>query len=68
MAASDKLHAPIIITELNSTQFFFIYAPNQQLQGQLQTQHSADTSNYIIHRTQHKVKDKLQEGTEGKEH
>jgi hypothetical protein len=25
--------------------FFMIYLPSQQLQGQLQTQHSVDTSN-----------------------
>jgi hypothetical protein len=28
--------------------FFIIYVPSQQLQGQLQTQHSVDTSNYIM--------------------
>jgi hypothetical protein len=27
-------------------QFFIIYMPSQQLQGQLQTQHSVDTVNY----------------------
>jgi hypothetical protein len=27
----------------NSIQFFVIYVPSQQLQGQLQTQHSVDT-------------------------
>jgi hypothetical protein len=32
----------------NSVEFFIIYMPSQQLQGQLQTQHSADTSNYIM--------------------
>jgi hypothetical protein len=32
----------------NSIQFFIIYVPSQQLQGQLQTQHSVDTSNYIM--------------------
>jgi ABC-type antimicrobial peptide transport system permease subunit len=31
-----------------SVQFFIIYVPSQQLQGQLQTQHSVDTSNYIM--------------------
>jgi hypothetical protein len=31
----------------NSIQFFIIYAPSQQLQGQLQTQHSVDTGNCI---------------------
>jgi hypothetical protein len=29
----------------NSIQFFIIYVPSQQLQGQLQTQHSVDTGN-----------------------
>jgi hypothetical protein len=32
----------------NSFQFFIIYVPSQQLQVQLQTQHSVDTSNYIM--------------------
>jgi hypothetical protein len=32
----------------NSVQFFIIYVPSQQPQGQLQTQHSVDTSNYIM--------------------
>jgi hypothetical protein len=31
----------------NSLQFFIIYVPNQQLQGQLQTDHSVATGNYI---------------------
>jgi hypothetical protein len=29
-------------------QFLIIYVPSQQLQSQLQTQHSVDTSNYIM--------------------
>jgi hypothetical protein len=29
-------------------QFFIIYVPSQQLQSQLQTQHSVDTGNYIM--------------------
>jgi hypothetical protein len=29
----------------NLIKFFIIYVPSQQLQGQLQTQHSVDTSN-----------------------
>jgi hypothetical protein len=41
-------------------QFFIIYMPSQQLQGQLQTQHS------VREQTQHKVKDKLQASTGGK--
>jgi hypothetical protein len=32
----------------NSIQFFIIYVKSRQLQDQLQTQHSVDTSNYII--------------------
>jgi hypothetical protein len=35
--------------------------PSQQLQGQLQTQHSADIHNYIIDTNNIKVKGKLQE-------
>jgi hypothetical protein len=34
---------------------FLIYAPSQQLQGLLQTQHSVDTSNYIMGK-QYKIK------------
>jgi hypothetical protein len=50
----------------NSNQFFIIYVPNQQLQGQLQTQHSVDTGNYIIDKHDIKVKDKLQASTGGR--
>jgi hypothetical protein len=32
-------------TNNNSIQFFIIYVPSQQLQGQLQIQHSVDTDN-----------------------
>jgi hypothetical protein len=32
----------------NSIQFFIIYAPSQQPQGQLQKQHSTDIHNYIM--------------------
>jgi hypothetical protein len=41
----------------NSIQFFIIYVPSQQLQGQLQTQHSADTSKLHYGQTLHKIKD-----------
>jgi hypothetical protein len=41
--------------------------PSQQPQGQLQTQHTVDTDNYIMDK-QHKVKDKLQASTGGKTH
>jgi hypothetical protein len=40
----------------NSIKFFIIYVPSQQLQGQLQTQHSVDTSNYIMDK--HDIKSK----------
>jgi hypothetical protein len=40
----------------NSIQFFIIYVPSQQLQGQLQSRHSVDTSNYIMDR--HNIKSK----------
>jgi hypothetical protein len=40
----------------NSIQFFIIYAPSQQPQGQLQTQHSVDTGNYI--KDKHNIKSK----------
>jgi hypothetical protein len=32
----------------NSVQFFIIYVPSQQPQGQLQTEHSTDIHNYIM--------------------
>jgi exosome complex RNA-binding protein Csl4 len=32
----------------NSIQFFIIYVPSQQLQSQLQTQHSVDKTNYVM--------------------
>jgi hypothetical protein len=37
------------VTE-GSIQFFIIYVPSQQPNGQLQTQHSLDTDNYIIYK------------------
>jgi hypothetical protein len=52
--------------QFNAVQLFIIYVPSQQPQGQLQTQHSVDTGNYIIEKYQHKVKDKLQASTGGK--
>jgi hypothetical protein len=38
----------IIIIQFNLVQIFIIYVPSQQPQVQLQTQHSVDTSNYIM--------------------
>jgi hypothetical protein len=40
----------------NSIQFFIIYVPSQQLGGELQAQHSVDTSNYIMDK--HNIKSK----------
>jgi hypothetical protein len=37
-------------------QFSIIYVPTEQLQGQLQTQHSVDTGNYILDK--HYIKSK----------
>jgi hypothetical protein len=54
-----------IIIQFDSIQFFIIYVPSQQPQGQLQTEHRVDTSNYIMGKL-HKVEDKLQLSTGGK--
>jgi hypothetical protein len=40
-----------------SVQFFIIFVPSQQLQGQLQTQHSADTGSHIMDK--HNIKSKI---------
>jgi hypothetical protein len=45
-----------IIIQFNWIQFFIIYVPSQQPQDQLQTQHSVDTSNYIMDK--HYIKSK----------
>jgi hypothetical protein len=37
-------------------QFFIIYVPSQQPQGQLQAQHSVDKNNYLMNR--HNIKSK----------
>jgi cell division protein FtsL len=44
----------VIMTMTVSVQFFIIYVPSQQLQGQLQTQHTVDTGNYIKDKQKHK--------------
>jgi hypothetical protein len=41
-------------------QFFIIYVPSQQLQGQLQTQYSVDTGNCIVDK--HNIKSKTNYG------
>jgi hypothetical protein len=40
----------------NSVKFFIIYVMSQERQGQLQTQHSVDTDNYITDKHNIKVK------------
>jgi hypothetical protein len=40
----------------NSIQLFFIYVPNQQLQGQLEKEHSVDIINYITKKQNHNDK------------
>jgi hypothetical protein len=45
---NDNFNNSILVYIYNSIKFFIIYVPSHQLQGQLQTQHSVDTSNYII--------------------
>jgi hypothetical protein len=41
-------------------QLFIIYASSEQLQGQLQRQHSADIANYIMDR--HNIKSRVNYG------
>jgi uncharacterized protein YpmB len=53
----------IIMMIIIIIQFFIICVPNQQLQGQLQTQHSTDTGNHIKGKHNLKTKDKLQTNT-----
>jgi hypothetical protein len=53
---SIQFNSLIIIIIIIIIQFFIIYVPSQQLQGQLQTQHSVDTGNYIMDK--HNIKRK----------
>jgi hypothetical protein len=60
----DHIQFNLIITNtwpnkvlINSIQFFIIYVLSQQPQGQLQTQHSVDTSSYI--RDKQNIKSKI---------
>jgi hypothetical protein len=52
----------------NSIQFFIIFAPSQQVQGQLKTQHSIDTSNYTMDKHSIKSKTYYRQVLEGKKH
>jgi hypothetical protein len=47
----------------NSIKFFIIYVHSQQLQGQLQTQHTVDGGNQIKDKHNIKTRDKLQTST-----
>jgi hypothetical protein len=45
-----ELHRSLLITlkrKYPGTEFFIVYVPIQQFQGQLQTQYNVDTGNYI---------------------
>jgi hypothetical protein len=50
----------------NSVQFFIIYVPNEQLQGQLRAQHSVNTSNYIMEQYNIKSKTNYRQAQEKK--
>jgi hypothetical protein len=50
-------------TYFNIFYLFIIYVPSQQLQGQLQTEHTVDTNNYITDKHNLKTRDKLQAST-----
>jgi hypothetical protein len=53
-----RLRRMFLASDNNSIQFFIIiYVPSQQLQGQLQTQHSVDKSSYI--RDKQNIKSKI---------
>jgi hypothetical protein len=52
----------------NLIQIFIIYVLSRQLQGQLQTQHSVDTSNYIMDKPNMKSETKYSEELEEKTH
>jgi hypothetical protein len=50
----------------NNNLFFIIYMPSQQLQGQLQTQRSVDTSNYFTEKYNIKSKTNYRQALEKK--
>jgi hypothetical protein len=58
LSITYNMRKPIIIIIIIIIQFFIIYVPSQQLQGQLQTQHSVDTGNYIMDKHNIRVKSK----------
>jgi hypothetical protein len=49
----------------NSVQFFIIYVPSQQPQGQLQTLRTVDTGNYIMDKYNMKSKINYRQAVEG---
>jgi hypothetical protein len=55
-AGQDPQRVVLPIIKFNSIQFFIIYVPSQQPQGQLEAQHSVDTDNYIMDK--HNIKSK----------
>jgi hypothetical protein len=57
----------IIIIIIIIIQFFIIYVPSQQPQGQLQTQHSVGTSNYVMDKHNTKSKKNYRQALEEKQ-
>jgi hypothetical protein len=51
------LNSTIRTVNNNSFLLFIMYVPSQQVQGQLQTRHSADIGNYIMDR--HNIKSRI---------
>jgi hypothetical protein len=56
------------LTNNNSIQFYIIYVLSQQLQGQLQTQHSIDTGSHVKGKHNIKTRGKLQTSTGERRH
>jgi hypothetical protein len=53
---SHSWWALFLKSDNNSVQFFIIYVPSQQPQGQLQAQHSVEKNNYFMNK--HHIKSK----------
>jgi hypothetical protein len=60
------MYGNVIIIIIIIIQFFIIYVPSQQPQGQLQTQHSVDKSNYTMQNHNIKLKSNYRQALEKK--
>jgi hypothetical protein len=65
---SDNAIILFVRSSIIIIQFFIISVPSQQLQGQLQTHHSVDTSNYIMDKYYIKSKTNYRQAMEEKTH